>query len=187
MKSPSVQSAILHAASRLTPREERAEWLAGWRSELWYVPRRGSIRFCLGAFQDALWLRQNSARQARGSGIHLESPLSCLALLATFAAASLLLAMQMPAPRTMPHSPHLRLGDLLGGCAGMQLLSSLALPAIWLSMGTGARRNLLAWRSRLRWTLFLALKIALMQPIMFAGFVVVCILPIANLAFIASW
>jgi hypothetical protein len=187
MKSPWLQSAILRAASLLAPGEQRAEWLAGWRSELWYIPGRGSTLFCLGAFQDALWLRRNSLSPPGRTGIHLESPLTCLALLAILAAASLLLAIQLPAPDTMSRSSHLRLRDLLEGCVGMQLLSSLALPAIRLAMGPAANRYPLPWRSRLRRGIFLALKIALIQPIMFGGFVVVCTIPIANLAFTASW
>ena len=187
MKNASVQSAILRAASLLAPGEQRAEWLAGWRSELWYIPPRGSTLFCLGAFQDALWLRRNSPSPPRRSGVHLESPLTCLALLAILAAASLLLAIRLPAPDAMSRSSHLGLRDLLEGCVGMQLLSGLALPAIRLAMGPGANRYSLPWRSRLRRGIFLALKIALIQPIMLGGFVVVCTLPIANLAFTASW
>jgi hypothetical protein len=188
MNRASLQSAILRAASLLAPGEQRDEWLAGWRSELWYIPRRGSTLFCLGAFQDALWLRRNNpSPQHRTDSIHLESPFVCLALMAILAAASLFLAIQLPAPETMPHSSQLRFRDLLEGCVGMQLLSSLALPAIRLAMGPGAHRYPLPWRSRLRRGIFLALKIALIQPIMFGGFVVVCAMPIANLAFNASW
>jgi hypothetical protein len=185
MKSPSLQSTILRTASLLAPGEQRAEWLAGWRSELWYIPRRGSTLFCLGAFQDALWLRRNSPSPPRRTGIHLESPLACLALLACLAAASLFLAIQLPPPATVSRSSHLSFRDLLEGCVAMQLLSSLALPAIRLAMGPGANRYPLSWRNRLRRGIFLALKIALIQPIMFGGFVVVCIMPIANLAFAA--
>lgn len=185
MKSELLQSTILRTASLLAPREERAEWLAGWRSELWYIPRRGATLFCLGAFQDALWLRRNNLNPVHRPGINLESPLSCLAFLAILAAASLFLAIRLPAPHTM--SSNLRVRDLLEGCLGMQLLSSLALPAIRLAMGPGANRYPLPWRSRLRRGIFLALKIALMQPIMFGGFVAVCAVPIANLAFNVSW
>ena len=187
MKSEWLQYTILRAASLLAPWDQRAEWVKGWRSELWYIPRRGATLFCLGAFRDALWLRRNNPSPQRRTGIHLESPLTCLALLAILAAASLFLAIQMPAPVTMSRSSHLRLRDLLEGCVGMQLLSSLALPAIRLAMGPGANRYPLPWRSRLRRGIFMALKIALIQPIMFGGFVVVCTVPIANLAFTASW
>jgi hypothetical protein len=176
-----LSSIILRAASLLAPGDQRAEWLAGWRSELWYIPQRGSTVFCLGAFRDALWLRRNSP----SPGKHLESPFSCLAFLAILAAVSLFLAVLLPAPDTLSRSAHLRVRDLLEGCVGMQLLSSLALPAIRLAMGPGA--NPLAWRSRLRRGIFLALKIALIQPMMLAGFVVVCALPIANMPFSVCW
>jgi hypothetical protein len=76
---------------------------------------------------------------------------------------------------------------LLEGCLAMQLLSSLALPAIRLAIGPGATRYSLSWRNRLCRGIFMGLKIALLQPIMFGGFVVVCAMPIANLAFTASW
>jgi hypothetical protein len=58
--------AILRSASWLAPAERREEWLEEWRSELWYVPRRGATRFCLGAFRDAAWVRQNSPPARRG-------------------------------------------------------------------------------------------------------------------------
>jgi len=183
MKAQWPQSTILRTASLLAPGEQRAEWLAGWRSELWYIPRRGSTVFCLGAFRDALWVRRNSPGPAK----HLESPLSCLAFLAILAAASLFIAIQLPAPDTMSRSSHLGLRDLLEGCVGMQLLSSLALPAIRLAMGPHASLHPLPWRSRLRRGIFLALKIALIQPIMLGGFVVTCVILVANVAFTACW
>ncbi len=65
MKSEWLQHIILHVASLLAPSDQRAEWLEEWRSELWYVPRRGATRFCLGAFRDALWLRRNNLRLAK--------------------------------------------------------------------------------------------------------------------------
>ena len=183
MNAQWLQWTILRAASLLAPGDERAEWLAGWRSELWYIPRRGSTVFCLGAFRDALWLRRNSP----SSGKHLESPFRCLAWLALLAAVSLLIAVLLPAPATMARSSHLRLRDLPDACIAMLLLSGLALPAIRLAMGPPASRYPLPWRSRLRRGIFLALKIALVQPIVLGGFVVTCAMPIANLAVNASW
>jgi hypothetical protein len=177
---------ILRAASLLAPVDQRVEWLQGWRSELWYIPRRGATRFCFGAFQDALWLRRNNLTPVKFAGIHLESPLICLAFLGLLAVMSLLAAVCLPAPDHMTSSPHLRIRDLAEGSIGMLLLSGLALPPIWLTIGRGADRYPLPWRSRLRRGIFLALKIALMQPIMFGGFVVSLHLPIANLAFNAS-
>jgi hypothetical protein len=183
MKGQWLQSTILRAASLLAPGDQRAEWLAGWRSELWYIPQRGSTLFCLGAFRDALWLRRNSPSR----GKHLESPLRCLAFLAILAATGLLISVLLPAPDTMSRSSHLRLRDLLEGDAGMLLLSGLALPAILLAIGPRASRYPMAWRSRLRRGLFLALKIALIQPMILGGFVAVCAMPITNFAFNVAW
>jgi hypothetical protein len=59
---------ILRLAARLTPREQREEWFAEWRSELWYVCQAGkpATAFCLGSFKDALWLRRNSPPSQEG-------------------------------------------------------------------------------------------------------------------------
>ena len=183
MNAQWLQWTILRAASLLAPGDERAEWLAGWRSELWYIPRRGSTVFCLGAFRDALWLRRNSPSSRK----HLESPFRCLAWLALLAAASLLIALLLPAPDTMSRFSHLRVRDLPEGCLAMLLLSALALPVIRLAMGPHASRYPLPWRSHLRRGVFLALKIALIQPMMLGGFVVVCAIPIANIPFSVCW
>jgi hypothetical protein len=183
MKSQWLQSIILRTASLLAPGDQRTEWLTGWRSELWYIPRRGSTVFCLGAFRDALWVRRNSP----SPGKHLESPLSCLAFLAILAAVSLFIAVRLPAPDTMTRSSHLGLRDLPQGCVAMLLLSALALPVIRLAMGPHASRYPLPWRSRLRRGIFLALKIALIQPMMLGGFVAVCAMPIANMPFSVCW
>src|ERR1039457_4622065 len=98
MKGQWLQSTILRAASLLAPGDQRAEWLAGWRSELWYIPRRGATLFCLGAFQDALWLRRNNPGPIERNRTHLESPLRCLALLALRAAVSSLIVVLLPGP-----------------------------------------------------------------------------------------
>src|SRR3954454_19553840 len=91
MKSPSdvaffaIQRTALHSASLLVPSPERAEWSHEWLSELWYV--RGTyirldetisfrsqaeiIMFCLGAFTDALCVRELSTKSnARRSHMH---------------------------------------------------------------------------------------------------------------------
>src|ERR1700691_1780369 len=100
MNSEWPQRAVLRAASLLAPADRRAEWMEEWRSELWYVPRCRAMAFALGAFRDALWLRRNLSEAERPSpmtrtGIHLESPLSCLAWLATLAAVSLFIAVRL--------------------------------------------------------------------------------------------
>jgi hypothetical protein len=101
--STPVHLAILHVSAWLVPSRERAEWLAEWRTELWYASRAANLAevtgFCLGAFRDALWLRRNAPLpRAYGSLLidveriypdpppagdsrFLESPVRCLALL----------------------------------------------------------------------------------------------------------
>lgn len=173
MKIAWPQSLILHAASLLAPFDQRAEWLDGWRSELWYVPRRGATRFCLGAFQDALWLRRNNLSPVKRSGLRLESPLACLAFLALLAVVSLSIAARLPGPQWEPGPSHALRHDLLDGCIAMLLLSVLVLPAIRLAMGPSANRCPVPWPGRLLRGVFLAAKIALVMPIMLLGFFVV--------------
>jgi hypothetical protein len=64
---------LLWGASLLVPGWRRSQWLHEWRTELWYVLRecsrkasarprsiREATAFCLGAYQDAIWLRRQS-------------------------------------------------------------------------------------------------------------------------------
>jgi hypothetical protein len=191
MKSTWLQYTTLRAASLLAPGDQRAEWLEGWRSELWYVPRRGATLFCLGAFRDALWLRRNNLSPGNRSPTHLKSPLSCLAFLAALAAVSILISVLLPAPRTMTAAAHLRARDLPEGCVAMLLLSCGFLPAMRVAMGhTAARPHPVAWRGRLRLGIFLTLKIALLQPIMLCGFIAylrISTAPLAPALLCASW
>jgi hypothetical protein len=94
----SLHSIILSSASLLLPRPHRAEWLAEWGSELWYVlqssenePRhkfwdRTGLLFCLGSFKDAIWLRLNACDPNIRERRLLRTPLKCLLLLAMVAA-----------------------------------------------------------------------------------------------------
>lgn len=184
MKSHWLQGTILRTASLLAPGDQRAEWLQGWHSELWYIPKRRATRFCLGAFQDALWLRRNNPSAVKPRGIRLESPIGCLAFLAILAAVSCLIAVRMPAPDTMTSSSHLRARDLPAGCMAMLLISGLALPAVWLPMGRAPLNgHPMPWPGRLRRGIFLILKIALLQPMMLLGFfVIVWLGPVAPVA-----
>jgi hypothetical protein len=141
MKTAWLQHAILRVASLLAPGNRRAEWVGEWQSELWYVPRRGATRFCLGAFQDAFWVRRNNPRQA----IHLESSLHCLAFLAALAAASLLIAVWLPAPPTMTPYARLRAQDLPIACMAMTILSGLILPALRIDDRAGASSSSGDW------------------------------------------
>jgi hypothetical protein len=103
--------AILRCAAWLVPAEDRGEWLAEWRSELFYV-RRSRTAFCLGSFRDALWLRWNRPRHARGI-LQWESPLECLLFLAMVAAASVLVAVYTPLAREILVSPYPDTPDLV--------------------------------------------------------------------------
>ena len=129
--------------------------------------------FCMGAFRDAFWLRRNNPNSATHQN-HLESPLSCLALLATLAAVSILIAMTVRVP-DLPSEPfsHLR-GSRLGG--GMQRDALVFLPASARPhCGNGGPLPIvppMPWPTKLRRGIFLALKIALLQPIMLSGFLI---------------
>lgn len=164
MKSGWLQYATLRAASLFAPRDQRAEWVREWQSELWYIDRQGAMRFCLGAFRDALWLRRNTVDLVTRAGIHLESPLSCLAFLATLAAVSFLVTVHLPGPASL-----LSVRDLPGACIVTLLFSCLFLPATLAVWRTPARRDSMPRQNRLRRGIFLALKIALVQPIMLCG------------------
>ena len=180
MKTEWLQYTVLRAASLLAPSDQRAEWVKEWRSELWYIPRRRAMLFSLGAFRDALWLRRNNLSPAASPRIHLESPFRCLAFLAVLAAASIFILVQLPVPHLEPSST-LRVRDLPGACIGMLLLSCLYLPGTLAVWRESANRHPMPWLSRLRRGIFLALKVALLQPVMLCGFFVQLILPLGGL------
>jgi hypothetical protein len=163
--------ALLRAASFLAPGHQRAEWLQEWQSELWYIPPRGATFFCLGAFQDALWVRRNNLHPLKPSRRHLESPASCLAFLAILAAVSVLIAACLQgSPKVGTTDWCLRARDLAVGCMMMLFYTFLLLPITGLVMGGATSDDCLPpWPSRLRMGLFLAAKIALLQPVMLCG------------------
>jgi hypothetical protein len=192
MKNEWLPHTILRAASLLAPGDRRAEWVREWQSELWYIPRGGATRFCLGAFQDALWVRRNNPGLGKRHGLHLESPIGCLAFLSVLAAVSLAIAVRLPAPK-LPNMPsHLQARDLPGGCGAMALLSCLMLPVIRLVTGQApARFHTVPWPCRVRCGVFLALKIALLHPIMLGSFLIGIsigqVLPFVQLGISAAW
>lgn len=94
--NPRRHLALLRAASWLAPAAGRAEWIAEWRAELWYVGLRRRTAFCMGAFRDAFWLRRHAPPAVR-----LQSPWQCLAVLALLAALSVFFAAKLPLPREM--------------------------------------------------------------------------------------
>jgi hypothetical protein len=165
MRADWLQCTILRAASILAPGRQRAEWLKEWRSELWYIPQSRAMLFCLGAFQDALWLRRNNQGPATRSGIHLESPFSCLAFLSVLAAAGTYIAIRLLTPGA------LEVRTLPGAYIGLLLFSCLFLPGTLAVWRLPADRQPTPWHSMLRRGIFLALKIALVQPIMLCGLI----------------
>jgi len=110
---------ILRIASLLVPSHQRSEWIAEWRSELWYIPQCRATIFCMGAFPDAFWLRRNQILSVKRTGIRLESPLSCLALLAALACVEHRARISHVGPAE-PASP-----DIAGICIGVLTLSCL--------------------------------------------------------------
>jgi hypothetical protein len=85
---------LLWGASLLVPRRRRAEWSQEWRTESWYVLRecfsetsanprsiREATRFCMGAYQDAIWFRRRSWQEQLLFARTRTSPSLCLLLL----------------------------------------------------------------------------------------------------------
>ncbi len=181
-----LQHTTLRAASLLVPSDRRTEWIEEWRSELWYIPQCRATIFCMGAFRDAFWLRRDRCVPVQRTRIGLESPLSCLALLATLAALSILFAFRMLAPRLEPASL-LKAPDLAGICVGVLTLSGLLLPAALWVWRPPASRYSVSWPSTLRRGLFLVLKIALLQSIVLCGSLVQILLgPLGGLTGVAG-
>lgn len=97
-----VPLAILRIAAWLVPGQRRQDWLAEWKSELWYVQQRGdrqATRFCWGAFHDALWLTMHT--QDCWKKRPLESPVVCICFLALIASVSLFVALRLPGAREL--------------------------------------------------------------------------------------
>jgi hypothetical protein len=127
---------ILRGAALLAPGRERGEWLAEWQAELWHVRdahhARGCFHgnaevtaFCLGAFQDAFWLRWNNPRSIMRRVSRIGSPARCTFSLAVWTAASLLICLCLPsARRAIQPSPYRHADDLVmisrGGYSGAQ-------------------------------------------------------------------
>lgn len=112
-----LQSSLLHCASLLVPAGQRREWRREWNAELWHVRQacspagaaewkaeREVASFCMGAFQDAFFLRWNGEegwrplkalplRPLRGS------PVSCLAFLVGALAVCCVLSVLVPGVR----------------------------------------------------------------------------------------
>ncbi len=118
--------AILRSAAWLVPNEQRAEWLAEWNAELWYVQRSSELQttsFCLGAFRDAFWLRRNRPPNAQ-TGLRLQSPAHCLGFLGLVATGCVLLALRW-------HPPDFAFQPIWQTILAMLLTPLMALPALF--------------------------------------------------------
>ena len=103
---------LLRCAAWLAPGRERAEWLAEWRAEVWHVwdsyGRSSQVTdLCLGAFQDAFWLRWYSPRSLPRRILRTGSASRCSAWLAGWTAISFAICLSLPGARkAMGPSPY---------------------------------------------------------------------------------
>ena len=121
---------ILRCAAWLVPGRERAEWLAEWRAEVWHVwqsyDRKVQVTdFCLGAFQDAFWLRWYNPRSIPRRILRTGSPLRCSCSLAVWTTISFVICLCLPGSRkAMTPSPYRNADGLVmissGGYSGAQ-------------------------------------------------------------------
>jgi hypothetical protein len=118
--------ALLRVASLLVPRSQRAEWWHEWHSELWHVRHacapmgsfslRGEaevIAFCLGAFQDAGYLKRHRFESGARSSTLQGSAAQCILLLAAMLAASYSLALLLPGVRAERSLAPIQIGPSL--------------------------------------------------------------------------
>jgi hypothetical protein len=177
--SASIYRAVLGGAALLVPRPEREEWLTEWRSELWYLldtcrcdPGSSThvnwvvARFCLGSFKDAIWLRRNRPSSTRGGLLWLRSPIRCLVFLVILAVITSLCALWEGILQPPYTTRQFMLAQL--GVTGIALLilptvTTLALGEYPATLDSHTRT------ARLRRWIFLAIKLALILPIVFCG------------------
>ncbi|WP_213804399.1 hypothetical protein [Granulicella sp. dw_53] len=116
--------ALLRCASLLVPRRQREEWWKEWQSEVWHVrqartPEHGVwwsvswqgeqevAAFCLGAFQDALCLRQQHRPKAVPLATTMGSAMQCVLFLIGLIAVSYGLGLLLPGvQRELQSSPY---------------------------------------------------------------------------------
>ncbi|MCU1252811.1 MAG: hypothetical protein JWQ49_5840 [Edaphobacter sp.] len=103
---------LLRLASLLVPRQNRGEWWREWRSELWHVRQacttqgafpwegeREVAAFCLGAFQDAFYLRREVEHKKVPLATTKGSAAQCMLFLVTVMAVSYCIAFASPGVR----------------------------------------------------------------------------------------
>ena len=107
-----LHAGLLRMASLVVPWKQRGEWWREWHAELWHVrvacapsgnaswgAEREVTAFCLGAFQDAVYLRRQGRKKfAHGAPLH-GSAAHCILFLAALATASYCIALLLPGVR----------------------------------------------------------------------------------------
>jgi hypothetical protein len=164
-----VNQVLLRLAALLVREPDRAEWLAEWKSELWYVvhdsnhTHRRALRFCLGAFWDGAWLRTNGADSDARRLPLLQSPLRCLGLLTLAAGTASFFFLRSPeVVNLFVHNPRDR-GDWIPVPFLFMAVALLVVPTTTsLALGEYPRRRLRRW-------IFLLSKFALIFPTVLFG------------------
>jgi hypothetical protein len=131
LRSLPVSLFLLRCAGWLVPGRERAEWLAEWRAEVWHVwhlegGKDQVADLCLGAFQDAFWLRWYNPRSVPRRILRAGSASRCSFSLAVWTAISFVVCLFLPGARkAMSPSPYRDADGLVmiasGGYAGTQV------------------------------------------------------------------
>lgn len=176
-----LHTTILRNAALLVPASARAEWLAEWGAELWYV-ERDATAFCLGSFRDAFWLRVGSF-SAR-SAVSLDSPLRCVLFMAGLAGLSLRLSIASGSLSFPSWSPA-GAGEV---AQGLLWIYALSLPFLLIlnpfTLGRyPINRYAPSFLTRLRRWLFLAAKLSLVAlSVAFATFALTDAFPPASFA-----
>jgi hypothetical protein len=175
--------AIIQAAALLVPAPERAEWLAEWRAELWYVNRRAT-GFCLGSICDAYWMKRNTPAPQTCRWFRLETPVKCVMFLAGLTAVSVLLAFVLPGePGTQVRRDGCQDFPLVCFCLGLELLVILSsVRPLRLGEYPANQYAPAAPIRLLRWV-FLAIKISLLVPTAVCG----CLALFPIMPPLASW
>jgi hypothetical protein len=155
--------AILRCASILVPGDDRPEWLAEWQAELWYLRGR-AMRFCLGAFRDAIWLRRNAPHPETGHLFYPKSAFRCILWLAALAAVSVFVALRRRGAISLAAS-----GSPVREYPALSALAIVLLAVLILQVSTPLALGEYPPGTRLRRWCFLAIKIALLIPIVFCG------------------
>ncbi|RZU40050.1 hypothetical protein [Edaphobacter modestus] len=150
-----ITHAMLRCAGFLVPCDQRNVWLQEWRSELWYVSRADSqepdsvlasekraANFCMGAFQDAWYLRRDSRPAPQPFVRTSQSAMRCAAALFLITCVSCIASLLLPRVRSVMESlPYADPGHIvLIASAGF---SSPELPSVRM-------RELRLWQSRTR-------------------------------------